>query len=150
MPKSISPNWKRNESAVRYKAAIVAAVQQVDDAIETHRAEQERLKNLNHALAAAHQATKLATERYDRGLTNYLNVLDAERQEFDLEDQTVSAQRNAAEQLGRFIRRLAVAGSFIKPCRQSRSRSQPSLRRRSASSACRQIKKWAAFCGPCF
>ena len=34
---------------------------------------------LDRALAAARQATQLASERYDRGLTDFLNVLDAER-----------------------------------------------------------------------
>jgi len=42
---------------------------------------------------------RLATEQYDRGLTDYLNVLDAERQEYDLEQQYVSTQQIAAEQL---------------------------------------------------
>jgi hypothetical protein len=32
-------------------------------------------------------------------LTDYLNVLDAERQQFDLEEQYVSTQQTAAEQL---------------------------------------------------
>jgi NodT family efflux transporter outer membrane factor (OMF) lipoprotein len=80
-----------------YKQAILTAVQQVDDAF--YWAEQNRLRNLDRALAAARQATKLATERYNRGLTDYLNVLDAERQEFDLEDQYVVSQQNAAKQL---------------------------------------------------
>ncbi|HEY8032748.1 MAG TPA: TolC family protein, partial [Methylocella sp.] len=62
-------------------------------------AAQQRLKDLNRALAAARRSTKLASERYDRGLTDYLNVLDAERQEYDLEQQYVSTQQVAAEQL---------------------------------------------------
>ena len=41
----------------------------------------------------------LATERFDRGLTDSLNVIDAQRQEFEIERQYVSAQQSAAEQL---------------------------------------------------
>jgi outer membrane protein TolC len=44
------------------------------------------------------RAVSLATERFDRRLTDSLNVIDAERQEFELEDQYVVAQRTAAEQ----------------------------------------------------
>jgi NodT family efflux transporter outer membrane factor (OMF) lipoprotein len=88
-----------HEFVVRYKEAILTAVQQVDDAIASYGGEQERLRNLDRALTAASLATKLATERYNRGLTDYLNVLDAERQEFDLEEQTVNAQQKAAEEL---------------------------------------------------
>ena len=34
----------------------------------------------------------LATERHERGLTDFLNVLDAERQKFAIEDQNAIAQ----------------------------------------------------------
>ena len=40
----------------------------------------------------------LATKRFNRGLTDSLNVIDAERQEYDLEAQYILAQQNAAEQ----------------------------------------------------
>jgi outer membrane protein TolC len=88
-----------HELFVNYKQTILAAVQQVDDAVAAYGAAQKRLKDLSRALVAARQSTKLATERYDRGLTDYLNVLDAERQQFDLEEQYVSTQQTAAEQL---------------------------------------------------
>jgi NodT family efflux transporter outer membrane factor (OMF) lipoprotein len=90
---------RAHEGSVSYKQAILTAVQQVDDAVASYGAEQDRLKNLDRALAAARLATKLATERYDRGLTDYLNVLDAERQEFELEEEYVVSQQNAAKQL---------------------------------------------------
>jgi NodT family efflux transporter outer membrane factor (OMF) lipoprotein len=88
-----------HELMISYKQSILAAVQQVDDAIALFRAEQDRLRNLDRALAAAHKTTKLATEQYDRGLTDFLNVVDAERQEFDLEEQQVAARRKAAQEL---------------------------------------------------
>lgn len=90
---------RAHEDLAGYKQTILTAVQQVDDAVTSYGAEQDRLKNLDRALAAARQATKLATDRYNRGLTDYLNVLDAERQEFDLEEQFVNAQQTAGEQL---------------------------------------------------
>ena len=42
-------------------------------------------------------AVTLANERYERGLTDYLNVVDAERQEYDIEEQYTGAQVAAAE-----------------------------------------------------
>jgi NodT family efflux transporter outer membrane factor (OMF) lipoprotein len=84
---------------VAYKQAILTAVRQVDDAIASYRAQQQRLKSLDRALAAARQATQIATERYDRGLTDFLNVLDAERQEFDLEARHVATRQTAADDL---------------------------------------------------
>ena len=39
----------------------------------------------------------MATERYDRGLTDFLNVLDAERQQFALEQQRAEVVRLAGD-----------------------------------------------------
>jgi NodT family efflux transporter outer membrane factor (OMF) lipoprotein len=82
-----------------YKQTILTAVKQVDDAVASYRAQQERLRDLDRALAAARQATQLATERYDRGLTDFLNVLDAEREEFDLEQRHVATRQTEADEL---------------------------------------------------
>ena len=90
---------RAHEYITSYKQTILVAVQQVDDAIATYSADREHVNNLGRAFAAARLATKLASERYDRGLTDYLNVLDAERQEFDIEEQFVSAQRQSIEEL---------------------------------------------------
>lgn len=90
---------KTHELLVSYKQTILTAVQQVDDANASYRAQQQRLNDLDRALAAARQATQLATERYDRGLTDFLNVLDAEREEFDLEERHVAARQAAADAL---------------------------------------------------
>jgi NodT family efflux transporter outer membrane factor (OMF) lipoprotein len=91
---------------VGYREAIVQAVQQVDDADAAFHAQQERLADLDRALTAAHEATRIATERYDRGLTDFLNVLDAERQEYGLEESRVAARQVEAEALVGLFRAL--------------------------------------------
>jgi NodT family efflux transporter outer membrane factor (OMF) lipoprotein len=83
---------------IRYKQTIQAAVQDVDTALDSYAAEQERLRSLGEAVVASQRATDLATQRYDRGLTDFLNVIDAQRQEYDLEDQFATAQTSVAEQ----------------------------------------------------
>jgi NodT family efflux transporter outer membrane factor (OMF) lipoprotein len=90
---------KTHELLVAYKKSILTAVQQVDDADTSYRAQQQSLRSLDSALAAARQATQLSTERYDRGLTDFLNVLDAERQEFELEQRHVATRQAAADAL---------------------------------------------------
>ena len=62
------------------------------DSSKQVRAEQQRLRELSVALEQSKRAVALATERYERGLTDFLNVLDAERQEFAIEDQNAVAQ----------------------------------------------------------
>jgi NodT family efflux transporter outer membrane factor (OMF) lipoprotein len=110
-----------HELLVNYKHTILTAVQQVDDAVASYGAAQQRLKDLDRALGAARRSTRLATEQYDRGLTDYLNVLDAERQEFDLEEQYVTTQQRAAEQLITLYKALGGGWElhqFIPPIRQ--------------------------------
>jgi NodT family efflux transporter outer membrane factor (OMF) lipoprotein len=104
-----------HEALVAYKRSILLAVQQVDDANIFYRAQLERLRSLDRALAAARQATQIATERYDRGLTDFLNVLDAERQEFDLEARYVATRQAAADALVALYKALGGGWSPNEP-----------------------------------
>jgi NodT family efflux transporter outer membrane factor (OMF) lipoprotein len=87
------------EALLRYKANVLEAVQQVDQAIAGYNAEQSRLASLSRARSASLDAVKLSNERYERGLTDFLNVLDAERQQFELEAEYVISRRRAGVQL---------------------------------------------------
>ena len=86
-------DYRAHELATAYKQAILIAVQQVDEANAAYLAFRQSVRSLDLALDAARQATKVATERYDRGLTDFLNVLDAERQQFALEQQRAEVVR---------------------------------------------------------
>ncbi len=77
---------------VNYRKTILTAVQQVDAALDGYAAEQDRLKNLGLAMVAGQRAVDLANERYNRGLTDFLNVVDAERQFYELQQQYAAAQ----------------------------------------------------------
>jgi NodT family efflux transporter outer membrane factor (OMF) lipoprotein len=91
---------------VTYKQTIQAAVRDVDTDLEEYTAEQLSLTKLDTALTASQRAVTLANERYERGLTDYLNVVDAERQEYDIEEQYTDAQVAAAEQFIALYRSL--------------------------------------------
>ena len=86
------------ETLVQYKKSVLNAVREVDTSLDAYKAQQDRLEKLGKALEASQRAVMLATKRFNRGLTDSLNVIDAERQEYDLEAQYVMAQQNAAEQ----------------------------------------------------
>jgi NodT family efflux transporter outer membrane factor (OMF) lipoprotein len=92
-------DYRTREALLRYKANVLGAVQEVDQAIAGYNAEQNRLISLSRARSAAIDAVRLSSERYDRGLTDFLNVLDAERQLFEIEAQYVISRRNAGVQL---------------------------------------------------
>jgi len=92
-------DFKTHEILMTYRQAILNAVRQVDDAVSSYHAQQQRLADLDRALTAAREATRIASERYNRGLTDFLNVLDAERQQYDLEQRQVAARQVEAEAL---------------------------------------------------
>jgi NodT family efflux transporter outer membrane factor (OMF) lipoprotein len=92
-------DFRAREALMRYKANVLGAVQDVDQAISRYNAEQNRLASLSRARNAALQAFKLSSERYERGLTDYINVLDAAREQFAVEAQYVVSRRMAGVQL---------------------------------------------------
>ena len=89
-----------------YRRTILDAVQEVDTAVDSYTAQQDRLTNLGAALVAGQRAVDLATQRYNRGLTDFLNVVDAERQFYDLQEQYAAAQVTQDEQFVRLYKSL--------------------------------------------
>ena len=92
-------DFRIRELLFNYKQTVLNAVREVDTAVDAYAAQQDRLRHLANALTAARRAVNLASERFDRGLTDSLNVIDAQRQEYIIEQEYVLAQQNAAEQL---------------------------------------------------
>lgn len=96
------------ELLINYKLTVLNAVREADTAIGAYASQQDRLKNLDNAVAAARRAVDLATQRYDRGLTDSLNVIDAERQEYEIEAAYVAAQQAASQYFIGFYRSLGT------------------------------------------
>lgn len=89
---------RTHELFVEYKRTIINAVEEVENAIGGYDAQQQRLGDLQSALVASQRAVDLAQHRYERGLTDFLNVLDAERELYDLQDQYAVAQETSIVQ----------------------------------------------------
>ena len=90
--------FRTHELLVNYSGAILNAVEEVENAIGSFNSQQQRLRDLENALAASQRAVQLAQQRYERGLTDFLNVLDAERELYVLQDQYALAQEEAIVQ----------------------------------------------------
>ena len=93
-------------SLAAYRRTILSAVEEVDAALDAYSAQQDRLKNLGDAMIAGQRAVDLATERYDRGLTDFLNVVDAERQFYDLQEEYARAQVAQGEEFAQLYKSL--------------------------------------------
>jgi NodT family efflux transporter outer membrane factor (OMF) lipoprotein len=95
-----------HSSLVNYRKTLLTAVQQVDTALGAFQAEQQRMDQLSTAMLAGQRAVDLATARYERGLTDFLNVVDAERQFYDLQEQYAQAQVDQGEQFVQLYKSL--------------------------------------------
>jgi NodT family efflux transporter outer membrane factor (OMF) lipoprotein len=93
-------------SMVNYRKTILNAVQQVDTSLDGYEAQQVRMEKLSAAMVAGERAVDLATSRYNRGLTDFLNVVDAERQFYDLQEQYATAQVAQGEQFVQLYKSL--------------------------------------------
>jgi len=99
-------DYRTKEQLELYRRSILTAVRDVDGAVEAFSAQQDSVANLGDALAQAQRAVMLASERYNRGLTDYLNVVDAERRLYELEAQLITAQQGAGENFVTVFRSL--------------------------------------------
>jgi NodT family efflux transporter outer membrane factor (OMF) lipoprotein len=99
-------NLRTKALLVSYRRTIQDAVKDVDTTWNSYGAQQQRLGKLGDALVASQRAVTLANERYERGLTDFLNVVDAQRQEYDIEEQYTDAQVSTDEQFIALYRSL--------------------------------------------
>jgi NodT family efflux transporter outer membrane factor (OMF) lipoprotein len=86
-----------HEQLVAYRKTLIDAVQDADGAIANYAAQVQRLDSLANAMLASQRAVTVAQQRYNRGLTDYLNVVDAQRQEYGLEENYTACQQSAAD-----------------------------------------------------
>jgi len=99
-------DYAAQASLANYRKTILTAVDQVDSSLDAYQAQAHRMEKLELAMTAAQRAVDLATERYHRGLTDFLNVVDAERTFYDLQEQYADAQVSQGEQFVQLYKSL--------------------------------------------
>lgn len=77
------------ESMANYQETVLKAFQDVEDALVDLKGYADRALDLAVAVKYARLTLELAQMRYNRGLTNYLDVVDAERQMLETEQSAV-------------------------------------------------------------
>jgi outer membrane protein, multidrug efflux system len=75
-----------------HRAAVLAALQDVEDALVALRGDRERLARLQASSAAAANAELLARQRYSSGLIDFTTVLGTQRSLLSAQDSVASAQ----------------------------------------------------------
>ena len=97
---------KAKEAAVAYAQTVLAALNQVEDALAAYGADQARRASLETAVTASRNARLLARERYQSGVASFIDVLDAERTEEQNALSLAEAQTTVSADLVQLYRTL--------------------------------------------
>ena len=80
---------KRDQQYLTYQKAVLAAFQDVENALVSYSKDKERQAALETDVSQYRKAADVAMTRYTSGLSNFLDVLDAQRSLFAAEDSLV-------------------------------------------------------------
>ena len=92
-------NALQEQALVRYEAAILSALEEVENALIAYAQEQNRLQALSLAEQAAEKAFDLAKSRYTSGLTDFQVVLDSQRSLLSAQDSRVVSEAQVTADL---------------------------------------------------
>ncbi len=86
-------------SLARYERTVLRALEETEDALVTHARSRERLEHMADSARASAVAARLARTRFDGGMVDFLQVLDAERTQLQAEDALAESRTDAATSL---------------------------------------------------
>jgi multidrug efflux system outer membrane protein len=89
----------RDQAFITYQKTVLAAFQDVENALIAFAKEQQHRKALNDAVVANRKAVDLSLQLYTEGQIDFLNVLNAQRSLYASEDALVQSERNIATDL---------------------------------------------------
>jgi outer membrane protein, multidrug efflux system len=69
----------RDQAYITYRKTVLAALQDVENALIAYAKEWEHNKSLNDAVTANRKAVRISTQLYTEGQTDFLNVLQSQR-----------------------------------------------------------------------
>lgn len=85
-----------DESQARYRLVVLEAEQEIQTSLVRYRTANERVAQLGDAAASSERAAELARIRFAEGVTDFLQVLDAERTQLEAQSTLVQARTDAA------------------------------------------------------
>ncbi|MEP6621195.1 MAG: efflux transporter outer membrane subunit [bacterium] len=90
---------RQNESEVQYTATVLQAVEEAETALVSYDRAHARVVILTDAVRSSGRAAALAQQRFEAGLTDFFQVLDAQRTQLEAETQLATAHTAAATAL---------------------------------------------------
>lgn len=90
---------QQQEAAIQYQRVVLQAFTEVDNALVAYAAEQRRRVSLQAQATQARRALGLAQSRYRQGVSDFLEVLTAQRTVLAAEQQLADSQATVSENL---------------------------------------------------
>jgi outer membrane protein, multidrug efflux system len=90
----------RTDTALaQYEKTVLNALEDTENALVTHARTRDQLIHATDAAQSSASAAKLARIRYEGGIVDFLDVLDAERTQLEAEDRMAQSRTDAATSL---------------------------------------------------
>jgi len=86
-----------DEAADAYRARVLSALEEAANAFSVHNADCKKRDSLSRAVARYADALRFSKELYTKGLTGFLDVLDAERSLYSNQDNFANAQQQCVK-----------------------------------------------------
>ncbi len=93
-----SKDAQYEQAFLTYQSAVLTAFQEVENALVAHRNESQRYDTLSQALSTNQMALDLATELYSKGLTGFIDVLQAQQTLYQTQTQQIESLTTKAQQ----------------------------------------------------
>ena len=92
-------NARQEQALASYEKTVLASFEDVENALVAYANEQVRRRSLEDAVKSSQESLRLANQLYANGLVNFINVLDAERSLYQVQDQLVQSDRTVSTNL---------------------------------------------------
>jgi outer membrane protein, multidrug efflux system len=112
----------QQQALLVYRATILTALQEVENALVAYASEQERRQSLIRAVQQSRRSVELSIELYTQGQIEFLNVLTAQRALFSSEDALVQSDRTVVTNLIAIYK--ALGGGWEPPAEPSISENE--------------------------
>jgi outer membrane protein TolC len=92
-------NAREEQALILYEQTVLAALQEVENALTAHYNEQATRNSLIKAVEANSRAFEISNELYARGLVDFLTVLESQRSLYLSEDQLAQSEARVSANL---------------------------------------------------
>lgn len=89
-------NARQEEALANYEQTTLSAFEDVENALVAYAKEQVRRRSLEDAVNSSQESLRLANQLYANGLSDFINVLDAERSLYQAQDALVQSDRTVS------------------------------------------------------